>query len=83
MCVACAGAKTVFANFAASSTLLALCLFAKRATESVAREGSLLPRAGLLDEYGAAGDVDDDAADPCGVVGGEEQGRLRDVFGGA
>jgi len=38
---------------------------------------------GVLEEYGAAGDVDDDAADPCGAVGGEEQGRLRDVFGGA
>jgi Inner membrane component domain len=37
----------------------------------------------LLDEYGAAGDVDDDAADPCGAVRGEEQGRLRDVLRGA
>jgi hypothetical protein len=39
--------------------------------------------AAVLDEYGAAGDVDDDAADPCGAVGGEEQGHLRNVFGGA
>jgi predicted dithiol-disulfide oxidoreductase (DUF899 family) len=38
---------------------------------------------GVLDEYGAAGDVDDDAAYPFGAVGGEEQGRLRDIFGGA
>jgi hypothetical protein len=45
--------------------------------------GHSFRRAGVLDEYGAAGDVDDDAADPCGAVGGEEQRCLRDVFGGA
>ena len=28
-----------------------------------------------LDEYGAARDVDDDAADPCGVVGGEDPAK--------
>ena len=35
----------------------------------------------LLDEYGAAGDIDDDAADPRGTVGGEEQGRLGQFLG--
>ena len=34
-----------------------------------------------LEEYGAAGDVDHDAADPCGVVGAEEECRVGDVFG--
>src|SRR6266702_1989796 len=35
---------------------------------------------GWSDEYGAAGDVDDHAGDPGGLVGGEERGGRRDVL---
>ena len=52
---------------------------ARARDDVVARDG----RGGVLEEYGAAGHVDDDAAYPRGVVGGEEQGRLGDVFWGA
>ena len=41
------------------------------------------PRSEQSDEHRAAGDVEDDAGDPVGLVGGEEHRRLSDIVGSA